>query len=192
MASPPAEKSAASPRTAIKRAVHCTHTSMDRAFSTPDTTVECDRCGHAEFGWIYVCTADHESDDSAFHVKTATERGIKDEDIHLSEWVVQAIKEGHYTEEQIKKIYAQKVKVWTSIVHGEDITSHIRKAMADQKGDTEKRAEMRAILSKLLSPRPFVVVCIFVVLTWLEEPSHSPATCVCVFTASPPGRRGPG
>jgi hypothetical protein len=126
---------------------------MDRAFSDSDTAVECSRCGQAEFGWIYVCTADHVSDDSAFYVKTETERGVKPQDAQLNEWVVRAIEEGHYTEEQIEKLRAQKARVWESIVNGDDISTHIRQKIHDHKYESQTQADnKKLLLSELFGP----------------------------------------
>lgn len=74
-----------------------------------------------EIGWIYTCTQDHESAPQPTtamgtsmaeneHAAAIPERIIRAAD-QLSVWVVEAIKNGHYTVEQVKLLEAQKRSV---------------------------------------------------------------------------------
>ena len=100
---------------AADRRVKCTHMTMKRVFDH-DGTLTCPRCGGSPcFGWIYACTEDElgcmENEQAPNNV-AASENPRSPQstpsDPSLSDWVVKAIEQGHYTEEQVGILLAQR------------------------------------------------------------------------------------
>jgi len=105
-------------RSDTTRRAACTHLTMTRLFGG----YRCNVC-HCipEIGWIYTCTQDTESAPQPTtamgtsmaeneHAAAIPEKIIRAAD-QLSVWVVEAIKNGHYTVEQVELLEAQKRRV---------------------------------------------------------------------------------
>lgn len=107
------------------RRTACTHVNMERLYGGFKCNI-CDRVSH--FDWVYSCTQDekvpaNDADHVSWTVSTPFEPrstdGIEevlpsnDIDVqsatpHLSPWVEDAIRKGHYTPEQVQLLRAQK------------------------------------------------------------------------------------
>ncbi|KAK4690767.1 hypothetical protein P7C71_g6101, partial [Lecanoromycetidae sp. Uapishka_2] len=113
------------PHLATRRAA-CTHLTMERLYGD----YECSICHRAsDFGWVYSCVQDDEqstiaathrsegrssSSGEGFGTGRYPRRGDREFQMptaQLSPWIQKAIKEGHYSPEQIEIMRAQKQKV---------------------------------------------------------------------------------
>ncbi|KAK5199807.1 hypothetical protein LTR67_000492 [Exophiala xenobiotica] len=94
----------------------CTHTKMTRLYD-PYGSFRCSMCHkHPNIGWLYRCTQDSggflpESDftGESSHIKRRD--GMDVAAISLSNSIIEAIGQGHYTNEQIKSLLEQKERV---------------------------------------------------------------------------------
>lgn len=100
------------------RRVKCTHTTMKRVFDL-DGTLTCPRCGSLPcFGWVYACTVDeHGYVESEQAIGSSTVSKKSDflqpapSDTILSDSVTKAVGQGHYTDEQVGILLAQRASV---------------------------------------------------------------------------------
>lgn len=110
------------------RRAACTHLTMERLYGD----FRCNVCHRtSELGWVYTCIQDDEADTlEAFKSKNekTQDNGNPLDDVHqktqyagkessmltirLSPWIEKAIAEGHYTDEQVTILRAQKQKVF--------------------------------------------------------------------------------
>src|SRR5204863_4666339 len=103
------------------RQASCTHVTMTRVFDN-NGSLKCDICKKSpDLGWLYACTEDQDRDSPreeypgsslGFSFSTKTPQKI---DVSLSGWIIKAIGEGHYTEQQIETIKMQRLKVQETI-----------------------------------------------------------------------------
>lgn len=123
MADPTTQKPALpSTPTVPERRVLCNHTTMERVFNSPEKPVTCQLCDEADFGWIYVCTEDQTrgaagitTTGKATSDAPCTTNGEDDQTTQLNDWVLRAIEDGHYTDDQIKILQAQRSNVRDTI-----------------------------------------------------------------------------
>jgi predicted PhzF superfamily epimerase YddE/YHI9 len=100
------------------RAPNCTHLVMDRVFGRDQ---ECDVCGHPPgIGFLYECRQDWATpslreliqaakDDGEYEIEVAkSDMRLQLESLGLSQSVIRAAEQGHYTPAQIEKLKAQK------------------------------------------------------------------------------------
>ncbi len=103
--------------TAEQRQAACTHLNVTRLFDPLDSD-KCQMCGHASsFGWVYRCTQDHdsflpESDFSSAEPENLNSR-LSEQVVssQLSQSILNGIKDGHYSAQQIQLLQAQKLRV---------------------------------------------------------------------------------
>jgi hypothetical protein len=98
------------------RTPNCTHLVMDRIYSRDE---ECDLCGHPSLlGFLYECRQDWnllslhdmivEEDGKPTETAPKPQLRLELEELGLSESVICAAEQGHYTAAQLAKIKAQK------------------------------------------------------------------------------------
>ncbi|EEQ89889.1 uncharacterized protein BDCG_05009 [Blastomyces dermatitidis ER-3] len=104
------------------RRTHCTHSSFTREFSSYDRFATCQMCKRGpDLGWVYACTEDEDRLDardgyppqenhqpSATAISTSLKAG---DVVQLNDWIENAIKNGHYTPEQVELIRSQRAAV---------------------------------------------------------------------------------
>ncbi|KAJ9394758.1 hypothetical protein DTO282F9_8324 [Paecilomyces variotii] len=94
----------------------CTHCTMTRKFDD-DRNETCDICHRkSAFGWLYVCTEDHDGfipADNEYSSTLCRESCDSDTagEISLSPWIKKAIEHGQYTTDQIEILKLQRAKV---------------------------------------------------------------------------------
>lgn len=105
-------KSAHARRPSISRAPGCTHTSFCRKFTTSQDEV-CDLCHRRpSFGWLYHCSQDFGGSLPAAEGKLLLPRFESDAQLYtLSNSIVSAAQNGHYTDGQLSTLWKQKSRV---------------------------------------------------------------------------------
>ena len=99
------------------RTPNCTHVDMDRVFGRDQ---QCYVCGHSpSIGFLYQCRQDCNldslqdllslDDDKIEHVKS--DLRLQLEDVGLSEAIIVAAENGHYTEAQLTRLQEQKLEL---------------------------------------------------------------------------------
>lgn len=125
---PPKAAPFTAPGILSSRRAACSHLTMTRLYGN----YECLNCNHtSDFGFVYRCSQDHGGElpitadplEAIFDVHTDEEAKAKEnekmEPTKLKPWMEKAIEDGHYTEEHICIIRAQKQKVRDTIAAAE-------------------------------------------------------------------------
>ncbi|OJD20918.1 hypothetical protein ACJ73_07744 [Blastomyces percursus] len=125
----PATKTSTYSRTTTtlhSRQTHCTHSSFTREFSSYDRLATCQMCKRGpDLGWVYTCTEDEDRLDArdgyppqeiqyltAATISTSLKVG---DVVQLNAWIENAIKNGHYTPEQVELVRSQRAAVLETI-----------------------------------------------------------------------------
>lgn len=122
----------------------CTHISMVKLYFDKSRPLQCYQCGRVpSIGFIYACEQDrtHPPDQKASTSLTSSSNGNKqqrkllkskrrpsNETVDtgsLSKWMLDAINEGHYTQEQIDKLVAQKAHLQLIISQSQAIPDEL-------------------------------------------------------------------
>lgn len=132
------------------RRAACTHLTMERLYGD----YECMVCHRpSAWGWVYSCNQDDSDDEAA----TGSDHTILPPVtvLDLPMWTREAISKGHYTEEQVETMIAQRRKVLDTILTSE---VHFKKTQATARRTSSRRSRPISTSIEANSHLPFPVI----------------------------------
>ncbi|KAL8760563.1 MAG: hypothetical protein Q9184_003258 [Pyrenodesmia sp. 2 TL-2023] len=132
------------------RRAACTHLTMERLYGD----YECMVCHRpSAWGWVYSCSQDDSDDEAATDNDHTVLPPVTVLDLPI--WTREAIIKGHYTEEQVETMIAQRRKVLDTILASE---THFKKTQATARRTSSRRSRPISTSIEANGHLPFPVI----------------------------------
>lgn len=132
------------------RRAACTHLTMERLYGDDECMV-CHR--PSAWGWLYSCSQDDSEDDSDPAQDRVAVPSLTTAD--LAPWIQDAVAKGHYTEEQVEKMVAQRQKVLDTVSASE---AHFLKTQPTGKRMSSRKSRAVSTSIEANAHLPFPVI----------------------------------